>query len=247
MASDLRRGLVLLASAAGIAAFLASAPARATPCNVPANCDTGFCVDGVCCDSACTGSCQACSAAAKGQGTDGVCGLKVAGKVCEPAHCDDALTFFEDAYCDEAGTCVPPPPGVSCLENNPCKLDLCGDTGCSQVLKLDGSDCGGGQVCVDGVCGGMTASSSSSTSTSSSTSSTTSSGGGAGGAGGAGNGGAGGAASSSSGSPYPPKQEASGCGCRTSDDGGGGAAVVAALALLGVAGRRRARTARSSR
>jgi hypothetical protein len=44
-------------------------------CASGAACPTGFCVNGVCCDQACTGPCLACSALAKGNGLDGVCGL----------------------------------------------------------------------------------------------------------------------------------------------------------------------------
>ncbi|MCA9644075.1 MAG: FG-GAP repeat protein, partial [Myxococcales bacterium] len=36
-------------------------------------CTTGNCVDGVCCDLPCAGTCEACSAAKKGYGEDGVC------------------------------------------------------------------------------------------------------------------------------------------------------------------------------
>src|SRR5439155_181355 len=38
------------------------------------DCQSFNCADGVCCNSACTGTCQACTAAKKGSGSDGSCG-----------------------------------------------------------------------------------------------------------------------------------------------------------------------------
>lgn len=43
------------------------------PCTTSAQCAKGYCVDGICCNSSCTGMCQACSAAKKGYGADGMC------------------------------------------------------------------------------------------------------------------------------------------------------------------------------
>ncbi len=43
-------------------------------CAANAACASGYCVDGVCCDTACKGVCEACTAARKGSGVDGVCG-----------------------------------------------------------------------------------------------------------------------------------------------------------------------------
>src|SRR4029078_261029 len=76
------------AAALSAAAVLAGAPASADPCGLPTDCASGFCVDHGCCDRACTGPCERCSAAAKGSGSDGACGLAKAGTVCDPAHCD---------------------------------------------------------------------------------------------------------------------------------------------------------------
>ncbi len=42
-------------------------------CSQSGKCLSKFCVDGVCCGNACTGTCQACTAAKKGSGYDGVC------------------------------------------------------------------------------------------------------------------------------------------------------------------------------
>jgi MYXO-CTERM domain-containing protein len=210
-------------------------PSFATPCVEPKDCASKFCVDGVCCDSECKGPCEACSAASKGSGNDGTCGLMKAGSICDPAHCDEtSFSFVGDAKCDAAGTCIYPL-SVNCLNNNPCQFDLCGDNGCEVSIKNDGTDCGGGKECVGGVCGGESASSSAASSSSS----------GAGGAGGEGgsDGGAGESGSGGSGGyVYPPAPEdPGGCSCRagTNVPAGGGAAVV--MAGLGLLLRRRAR------
>jgi MYXO-CTERM domain-containing protein len=52
---------------------IASTP-QAVGCVDDAQCGSGFCVDGVCCDRRCDGVCEACSAAKKQSGVDGVCG-----------------------------------------------------------------------------------------------------------------------------------------------------------------------------
>ena len=57
-------------------------------CTVAGRCASGFCVDGVCCAEACTGRCQACSAAKKASGADGVCG--------QPAHLGRVLREHDE-------------------------------------------------------------------------------------------------------------------------------------------------------
>jgi hypothetical protein len=59
--------------------------ANGSPCVSGANCLSGSCTDGVCCNTACTGLCQACTAARKGTGADGVCGPILAGTVARRA------------------------------------------------------------------------------------------------------------------------------------------------------------------
>jgi MYXO-CTERM domain-containing protein len=238
MASHPRRGRLLRASVhatLGAALLVVPTPARAEPCNVPSDCDTGFCVDGQCCDAPCTDPCHACSAAAKGTGMDGVCELKVAGKVCIPSHCEAPLSYLGDAFCDAVGNCMSPQL-ISCFLNDPCKIELCDPSaGCDSVTKNDGTDCGGGMVCVNGVCGGQTVSSAASTSSSSS--------GGTTGMGGGGAGGAGGVSESGGGDPYPPNHARSGCGCRTSDEAPRSASFLAAIAAIAAIGLRRRRGA----
>lgn len=220
-------------AALGASALLAASPARAEPCGEDKQCASMFCVDGVCCDKKCDGPCEACSAIAKGSGSDGTCGLVKAGSICDPAHCDGAsFSFVDDATCNAAGTCVYPAP-VNCLHNNPCELDLCGADGCETVKKLDGTVCGNeDEVCVNGVCGGGGAGSSSSTAASGSSSG---SGGGDGGAGdgGGGSGGGSGGMGGSGGDLYPPVSDPVGCGCGAAADAPG--AGVGGLGLLGLA------------
>ncbi|MDC3961526.1 MYXO-CTERM sorting domain-containing protein [Polyangium jinanense] len=232
-----------------LALLVTERPARgADPCGFPEECASGFCVGGVCCDTACTGLCEACTAAAKGSGEDGFCGPAKEGTVCKKAYCDDALAFVSASLCDAAGSCVDPTtPPESCIHDDPCKIDLCGDNGCEVVVKFDGTECGAGMTCQDGMCAGGGASSSSSSSTSGS-GGAGGSGGGSGGAGGSG-GGSGGAGGSGGvgGDPYPPIRD-TGCGCRlteTSPLGGAAALVMAALALLGRT--RKLRTGTTSR
>ena len=85
----------------------------------------GACVDGICCDSLCAGGCEACTAAAKGSGPDGVCGPVKAGT--DPKH---ACTS---------------PTGDSC--NGSAQNPACG---CHDQVKdgaETGVDCGGSSVC----------------------------------------------------------------------------------------------------
>jgi hypothetical protein len=227
------------------AVFAASATvatsAKAEPCNVPGDCASGFCADGVCCDSACTDLCRACTAAKKGSGEDGTCGQVPSGALCEPAHCDgNAFAFVDDSFCDAAGECIAPA-GVPCLVNDPCKFDLCGDAGCEQVTKLDGTTCGDGLACVAGSCG-PEPSSSSATGSGSGSGSGNGSGGGAGGDAPGGAPGAGGSGQGAAGNAdlYPPRDEDSGCGCRagTGRADAGAALALCALILLGQRRRR---------
>ena len=222
--------LAVASVASSVAALLFALPAHAEPCNAPTDCESGFCVDGVCCDSACPGLCEACTAALKGSGEDGTCGQMPAGALCDPAHCDgDAFAFVDDSFCDAAGACIAPA-GVDCLKNEPCKFDLCGGKGCEQVTMLDGTECGAGQVCSDGVCGRDMSSSSSGMG---SGGDATGGGAAAGGAPGSSSSGAVGGASNPD--LYPPREEdEGGCGCRThaGTRATGAAFALCVLALL---------------
>lgn len=75
-------------------------------CTDARECTSGFCTDGVCCDGACGGAdadCQACTAAKKGGGLDGVCGLVVKNNPCRASSgaCDPS------EVCDGTSTLCP--------------------------------------------------------------------------------------------------------------------------------------------
>jgi len=77
-------------------------------CAEPAECLSGHCVDGVCCDGPCDETCEACSAALKGGGEDGVCDAVVADSDPDddcPADPDYPSSCGADGLCDGQGQC----------------------------------------------------------------------------------------------------------------------------------------------
>jgi len=144
-------------------------------CSINAQCTTGFCTDGVCCDTACTGSCQACTAAKKGSGVDGVCAAIKAGT--DPdAECSDqgAASCGTDGYCNGAGACqvyaYGTPCGGTCNGNSsegkicngsgscitaagstPCAPFACSSGLCKTSCSTN-ADCASGFQCVSGDC-----------------------------------------------------------------------------------------------
>jgi len=101
-------------------------------CSKGSQCATGNCVDGVCCDQACSGACQACSAAKKGAGKDGVCGNEQAGT--DPDNdcsADAPTTCKNDGSCDGQGACKKYDAGT-----------VCGATQCAGS-QLSGQQCDG--------------------------------------------------------------------------------------------------------
>ncbi len=91
-------------------------------CSGPGQCNAGlYCVDGVCCTTDCVGACQACSAAKKGQGVNGICGPIAAGQ--DPdAECADkpGSTCDTTGSCDGNGKCALHPAGISCGTGTSC-------------------------------------------------------------------------------------------------------------------------------
>jgi hypothetical protein len=67
-------------------------------CTAANECASTFCVDLVCCNEACGGTCQACTAAKKGAGNDGMCDL-ITANTDPDAECPGA------SMCDGAGMC----------------------------------------------------------------------------------------------------------------------------------------------
>jgi hypothetical protein len=108
-------------------------------CTKASQCANGNCVDGVCCDQACAGGCQACSAAKKGTGNDGVCGNVV--KDSDPDNdcsADAPTSCKNDGGCDGKGACKKYDSGTAC-----------GATQCSGS-QLTGRQCDGLGNCVNG-------------------------------------------------------------------------------------------------
>jgi len=107
-------------------------------CSRPGQCKSGFCADGVCCDKACSGSCEACTAAKKGSGTDGTCGNVAAGTDPQDKCTVDttAGSCGPDGMCDGAGACRP----------YRTKGTPCGTTTCT-AGSVSGKTCNGAGTC----------------------------------------------------------------------------------------------------
>ncbi|HRI67976.1 MAG TPA: SUMF1/EgtB/PvdO family nonheme iron enzyme [Polyangium sp.] len=95
--------------------------ANGASCTLATQCASGNCVDGVCCDTACTGTCNACSAAKKGQGANGTCG---------PIKYDtDPDDECFGGACSGSGTCRYYN-GVACTAAMQCLSSYCVDGFC---------------------------------------------------------------------------------------------------------------------
>lgn len=120
-------------------------PSNAQACSTGADCGSGFCADGICCNTACMGTCQACTAAKKGSGVDGVCGaIKFDTDPDEECHggaCNgqSVCKFYNGMPCVNTNQCL------SYCVDGVCCGNICSGTcqSCSAAKK------GGG---VDGAC-----------------------------------------------------------------------------------------------
>ena len=144
-------------------------------CSAATDCLSNYCVDGVCCDRACTGTCEACTAAKRGTGTNGVCGTIVDGSDPDvecPAMTCTAATQENGHTCNGAGACrvttttacapfACDAAGKSCLASCTKDADCIGGDWCSGTScvpkKNAGTKCGAGNeckstFCADGVC-----------------------------------------------------------------------------------------------
>jgi hypothetical protein len=125
----------------------------AEPCLVNTDCISNACVDGVCCNTTCTGSCQACSAAKKGSGPDGVCAPIAVGT--DPDNeCFGAIT------CNGAGACGTNPNGTACMAGGECASGNCVDgvccnSACNTLCQACTATKKGSGI--DGTCGAIAA------------------------------------------------------------------------------------------
>ena len=94
--------------------YAASSGCVPLPCTTDGECTSGHCA-GVCCDAACTGTCEACTAAVKGQGEDGLCGPIAAGTdPLDECAMVGSGACQADAVCDGAGACEATSAGTVC-------------------------------------------------------------------------------------------------------------------------------------
>jgi hypothetical protein len=105
-------------------------------CQGGGECVSQHCADGVCCDKACVGVCEACSAAKKGSGEDGVCG-PVAANTDPDDECptQDKSTCGTSGVCDGQGACARYP------ANTPCGSAECKDGVASGLLCTADGKC----------------------------------------------------------------------------------------------------------
>ena len=129
---------------------------QGTGCNNHGECGaagSNLCVDGVCCNTSCTTGCQACSAAKKGGGGDGLCGNIAAGN--DPdGDCTDqtAASCGDNGLCDGAGACQKYPLNTVCgaatCTGNTLTAQLCNAT--NMCVAGGAMTCGGGLKCNSG-------------------------------------------------------------------------------------------------
>jgi hypothetical protein len=133
--------------------------AQGKRCGVTSDCQSGLtCADGVCCNSACNGACEACTAALKGQGNDGVCGAVVSGNT-DPHHVctSQAASTCGDqgGICDGSGACTQWSSGTqcaapSCSGNVLTKAETCAGGACAAPSPAT-QDCAP-YTCVNDAC-----------------------------------------------------------------------------------------------
>ncbi|HMY17251.1 MAG TPA: VCBS repeat-containing protein, partial [Polyangium sp.] len=122
-------------------------------CTSAAGCLSNYCVDGYCCGNICMGACQACSAAKKGSGYDGVCGSVKAAtdpdNECNPGECNGSGACNASPQAQNAN-------GVACTSAAQCQSGYCADGVCcdswclGNCMACSAAKKGGG---TDGVCG----------------------------------------------------------------------------------------------
>jgi hypothetical protein len=150
--------------------------ANGAACTAANACVSGYCADGVCCDTACNGTCQACTTAKKGSGSNGTCGYIADGGnpdgECPGATCT-AGTLTNPQVCNGSGMCrgtgtiscsgyacatTSGPCLTSCTTGADClSTHYCSSSSTCEPKKANGTACGTNAectsaFCVDGVC-----------------------------------------------------------------------------------------------
>lgn len=125
----------------GVAVTLTRAPLGAT-CPGDGACLSGFCTDGVCCDERCDEPCYACTAAKKGSGANGECGIVPAGSEDDGACARQAPeTCGNVGVCAEGGRCETYPDGTVCGDGLACFDGTCQESWCDgehTIFRSDG-------------------------------------------------------------------------------------------------------------
>ncbi len=149
-----------------------STKAGGSVCASSVECTSGVCADGFCCDRAC-GGCEACSAALKGSGANGVCGAVPVDTDPHGACAPDAgfpANCKADGNCNGAGICrsfakagtacgattctagsvtgrTCSGSAASCVDaTSSCGLYVCGASACKTTCAAD-ADCAAGAYC----------------------------------------------------------------------------------------------------
>ncbi|MEW5852172.1 MAG: hypothetical protein AB2A00_25510 [Myxococcota bacterium] len=120
-------------------------------CGLGSECLSGNCVDGVCCNAACTGTCQACSAAKKGSGADGVCG-NISNATDPDNECPSTVTCNGAGACGYFGNGTACSLSAQCISGN-CVDGVCCNTACTGVCQACNTAKKGSGA--DGVCGNI--------------------------------------------------------------------------------------------
>jgi MYXO-CTERM domain-containing protein len=142
-------------------------------CASDSECLHGHCVDLVCCATDCAGLCQACAAALKAGGPDGVCGYALASSdPHDECTADPVATCLLDGNCDGNGACARYAAGTECVAGSclslttgnlahlcdgigtcvehgvaTCQVGYACNAGACQTTCTSGSDCASGYRC----------------------------------------------------------------------------------------------------
>ena len=134
-------------------------PGPGSACTADSDCVTAtgapHCVDSVCCDTPCTSPCQACTAALKQSGPDGICGPAAAGTNPhhDPCAVTPASTCGTNGQCDGAGACQKYVAGTACgttCLSNAATSETCNGTGTCTAATADAGTTG--TPCAPGLC-----------------------------------------------------------------------------------------------